>query len=916
MGNGAPTPPLPPGASYAAGDDDEKRKKQQTTPPLPAGASYPKLPSGASYPTKTAAAPRRPGGASGSYAGATGSWDEPTKGEARTTGLLYGLLDPAYTAEQIGAREYESEQQTSEIVTGIPRQESRIPEIDKRVVEREKRYEAEPSVKAHPDWAFWGGRVPGAAVSTAVSNPVLTAIPGAGETLPIRAALAAGVGGPLAVTSQPVTKGFKESEGIPPVDYFNQQLENYIGGTVGGAVLEPIGEGLNKVFVGATKAGLNLVNRAGRWMFESPEQRVATKAAATAGKEAQREAKFKAKGYKEVQKAITETQQAGRLDTNEILKQFQEAEESGQPFVLMDVDRKAKGGPIERLAGSVYRGPGKAGAHMGGFQEERTGRIDEETQRTAQNLRLYDRIRSFLKTPARDVMLKLASDRSASHPLWDKAMEGGNIAPLEKQFENEFSEAGARVVQIGEQVKSKQRELLQWVAREHQMGDNVYGVNSAREEQARIKNELRPLQEQLKDAMTEKAQAELKMRISQDHAEMQRLGQMRGAVWSPKLQRVFQNKYVRRGLALAATIEKNEADAANRPFNLSEYAIVGFEGQEAPKSTFFESQIGHNQPELERQLTAQELPQGAMPITDRVYNMKAIQMAKQGLDEILYGSDDATIRDPRTGNLTKLGKSIQDLRDTLVSEADRLNPDWAPARRAWASPTEQMQLLRDGKFAAGRHTENNWSISLEELQDRWGKMSETEREVFKIGYIDKMIEDLDAARAGDATKTIQTLQSAEDRSKFKTLFDTEEEFQRTMRFINRERAIYESEARVMGGSQTAERAQAETNRAITAGTHAGHGAMSLVTGHPVSATRSFLAAGRELGHRHDREVNLAIAKILTDPNIRAQLWVKDGNLMIGTAPVEKAGASFGQRAIGAAAGDIGAQIGGGLFQHY
>lgn len=913
MANGTP---LPPGASYpTTSDDDQSRRKQ---PPLPPGASYPKLPAGASYPTRRAAAtPPAPTGPT------------PSKGAAMGTGAEYGLLDPFYGGAQIGAREMDFDAENARAMfpslAGDTAQKPVSATVDRVVQDRQKRYEAEPSVKAHPDWAYWGGRVPAAAATTVATSPVPAALPALGATLPVRVGLAAVAGGPMALT-QPVAKeNAKPGESISAADYYNQQLENFIGGTVGGAVLEPIGEGLGKIFNAGIKAGARLVYRAGRWVFESPEQRAATAAARPRplyqdervdAKAARGEEKVKGKAYKQVQQAITESQQAGRLDTNEILKQFQEAEESGehgQPFVLMDVDAKMKGGPIERLAGSTYRGPGKAGAVMGEFQEGRTGRIDQETQRTAQNLRLYQCISSFLKTQARDLMLKLASDRTASSPLWDKAMEGGNIAPLEKQFQNEFNEAGARVIQIGEQVKSKQREMLQWVAREHQMGDNVYGVNSAREEQTRIKDELRPLQEQLKNAMTEKAQAELKMRIAQDHAEMQRLGKIRGAVWSPKLQRVFQNPEVRRGLSLAARIERNEADADNRPFNLSDYAIVGIEGQEAPKATFFESQIGHNQPPLEHQLTAQELPPGAMPITDRVYNMKAIQMAKQGLDEVLYGSDDATIRDPRTGNLTKLGRSIQDLRDTLVSEADRLNPDWAPARKAWATPTESMQLLRDGQFAAGRHTEHNWSIPLEELQERWSKMSDTERQIFKTGYIDKMIQDLDAARGGDATKTIQTLQSAEDRSKFRTLFDTNEEFDRTMRFINRERAIYESEARIMGGSQTAERAQSEANRAVGVIQHFAHAAASNIH-HPLHAVGSLLAAGREATRHQDREVNLAIAKILTDPKIRAQLWVKDGNLMIGPRPAEKAIAPLAQRIGGAAAGDIGAQIGGGIFQ--
>ena len=68
-----------------------------------------------------------------------------------------------------------------------------------------------------------------------------------------------------------------------------------------------------------------------------------------------------------------------------------------------------------------------------------------------------------------------------------------------------------------------------------------------------------------------------------------------------------------------------------------------------------------------------------------------------------------------------------------------------------------------------------------------------------------------------ARELYQALMTAEDRRKFRIIFDNVDEFNRAMRFINRERTISETGTQVIGGSPSAERLEGETRRALTAG---------------------------------------------------------------------------------------------------
>jgi hypothetical protein len=782
-----------------------------------------------------------------------------TKGGAMATGAGYGIGDLYFGGAQLGAREMDAEQDAysawAPASWSQPKPEPLTPTVDKTVKEREKRYEAEPSVRAHPDWAYWGGRLPGQAIAQTASAPELAALPGLGETLPVRALLAGISGGTMAGT-------------LPTTDtdhWLHDQATKILEGAAGGAVLEPVGE-----FVGAGLAkGLKLVYRGGKWLFSNEPERAATTAARTAEKEKQ----YAAKAQTKIQKSVTQSQEAGRMNTDDVLKQFEEARESGQPFALMDVGQEeGKGGPIQRLAGSAYRGPGTGGATMGKFQAQRMTERDPETQAPAQNLRIWTMLSNTLKTPpARQLALHLAAKRTASGPLWNKAMEGGSMAPLATQFQNEWNiagraekEAGARLTQAKEQMKNA-------IAQEHRAYDNVYMVNSAREEQAKAQEAINKAAKEQATAQVDKDHAWQLMQNAHQDADFVAAGQKKGATWSPQIQRLLGNPRVQQGLKLGLQIERDKADAAGSRFDPTEYAITGTD-------------------------------QSGDPIVSKVPNMKLLQMAKQGIDQTL---EQPEMRDPWTRKLTKPGLAVNDLRKSLVGEMKRLNPDYEPALNAWAEPTHLNSLIEDGKGAMRRPTKTNDGLSLEDFVEKWHELGPEEREAFKTGVLDTMKEELDYARAGDQTLKLTEVQTPEQRLKLKYMFDSPAEFDRAMRFIDREHAGYQAGTSIMGGSQTAERGEADkTSRAMSVAEHMTHAAIKFKAFHPLGAIGSFARGMGEALRTNESHVNTAIAKMLTDKNITLRVNPK-GELEVGPLPSPKP-KRIGNRISGAAAGDIGA----------
>jgi hypothetical protein len=519
-----------------------------------------------------------------------------------------------------------------------------------------------------------------------------------------------------------------------------------------------------------------------------------------------------------VARVFAKDAKAGGPTATEVLDQFAEARQEGQPITLPEVGGKG----VQRFAGSVYRGPGAAGTIMKKFYDAREKAVLDETLDTAAGARIASAIDRYLAPgSARQAAKALAATRSANaRPLWDKAMEGGSIAPLESQFEDAFRGAAKEEADASKAFQQSYQKLTLARGKQSQAG-NVYSTSAVNREVRDAQAQLRSAETALSRATADKGQITSRLR----QAQSDRTAEAKGAVWSPRLQKYLDHPIFKEGLRKGQEIERLKAINEGRPFNPYEYAIVGEEADGTPKV-------------------------GPVP------NMKLLQMAKEGVDAMLYEHEPLRqnpLTDPLTGRRTKWGREVENALHEFVSEADRFNPDWKPARDQWSGDTASLRALRDGAnmFKPG--------LTVEQLQEDFAKLPPGDKELFRMGAANDLQQDVDRT-AGDPSKAI--IRNTEDRKKLRAIFDTKQQFDKFRSYIEREKTMYEVPYHeLMGGSQTVERGAADADAAL-------HGLRALWHGARGNVLGTIDAIWRAAQHLPARAAtNEEVARLLANPGI-------------------------------------------------
>lgn len=791
------------------------------------------------------------------------------------SGVKHGFTDLFYGGAQLGARM--GPEEGGAAFADPAELEKRKQTVDTTVAKRETEYQADPAVQAHPGWAY-AGDIGG---QVAASAP-LFALPGAAATMPARAIGAAIPGGVVAAAEPVTSPGDKPGEFKAPDDYGSQKALQVAGGVAGAAIGQPVGE-----YIGA---GVSKVARGVKWLFQTEEQRAASKAARDAEKLAIEQGETpgqKAEAQRKVEKAAATATRSGRLVPGDVIKTMTEAQQRGQPLGLVDVDRSH--GPLQRLGGSVVRGPGDAGGFLEDWQFGRSLEKDPETQRNWQQRRLVENVNDLIsdKDAAQVAEHGIEERAREGRPLWDRAIAGGSTAPLEHQYGQEFARATEREAAAAQKLREANSRLV--AAQSHQQTsaaaqreaattpsqvrakeiaeagkEAVTGVPPAEpkpsgfnEAEHAAARDQAAAEQELKQARADKEATRARLKTSQQDAAEN----VPGAVWSPHMERMLGDRHAMEGLRVGYDMVRTEANARNIPFDPREWAIKGFDAD-------------------------------GNPIVGRVWNMRLIQMAKEGLDAMLEGDQ---YRDKLTRKLTKPGRAIDELRRNLLAEGDRLRPEWADARQHWAGKSAELEALRDGQVAM--HPDKEWSFG--DFAKRWNEMkSDGEREMFMIGIAADLRRDIDTSRmTGDTSKA--TINNPEAWQKLRHMFgptpEGQEAFQRFEKFVTSERTMWETGINLFRGSQTAARFagddEAKREAAIEAGKHAWRAMVMMKVGHPVEAGKSLLSAVSHMGWAHDKGVNLQIAKILADPKPNLSIGSR-GELRVGpriTTPSAPAG---------------------------
>lgn len=134
--------------------------------------------------------------------------------------------------------------------------------------------------------------------------------------------------------------------------------------------------------------------------------------------------------------------------------------------------------------------------------------------------------------------------------------------------------------------------------------------------------------------------------------------------WSPRVDDFINDPIAKQGLARGFQIQRLESVARGEPFNPQQLGVT--------------------------------FNAAGDPVFVGRPNMRALDMVKAGLDDILEGYRDGT-----TGrlNLDRTGKAIDEFRRSYINTLDVINPDYKAARQAWAGPSQSRDALAAGREA-------------------------------------------------------------------------------------------------------------------------------------------------------------------------------------------------------------------------
>lgn len=293
------------------------------------------------------------------------------------------------------------------------------------------------------------------------------------------------------------------------------------------------------------------------------------------------------------------------------------------------------------------------------------------------------------------VLTDMVSQRSAAaQPLYEKAMQGGSMAPLEKQFEGAFSDATGAVSQASKELAAAQQKQLLAAAEVSKAGNNVYASSGALDASREAQAAVDAAQKNLAAAAAQKEDVLGRLRQAQSDGS----ANAPGAVWNPRIQQFLDEPILKTGLAQGAKIQRLESLAEGKPFNPTEYAITGTD-------------------------------EAGNPIVGSVPNMRTLNVAKKGLDAMV-----AAAKDPTTGRLSEEGKAIDGVRRAFLTELDKINPDYAAARQSWAGPTVTQEAFNKGLgIFSNRGGATGVNTTPGALKDFLSTASDGEKEALKTG---------------------------------------------------------------------------------------------------------------------------------------------------------------------------------------
>jgi hypothetical protein len=218
--------------------------------------------------------------------------------------------------------------------------------------------------------------------------------------------------------------------------------------------------------------------------------------------------------------------------------------------------------------------------------------------------------------------------------------------------------------------------------------------------------------------------------------------------------------------------------------------------------------------------------------------------------------DDVVGEAVRSGNKNQ-ARIMTEMRDNVVDALDAANPAYKAARDAWSGPSRYIDAVEAGKTILSP------KLGADELAANMAKMTEAEREAFRIGSVSSVISKMgnDPAKLGDMTKY---LRSPEVRAKIAAIMPTPEAAAAWTKRLDFEVGASELTGKSLGNSATARRlAERQDAENIV-----GDLVMDAITGtHAVGLLQKIVAAGPKWMRDTLRsKADKVLGDVLTNPN--------------------------------------------------
>lgn len=253
-------------------------------------------------------------------------------------------------------------------------------------------------------------------------------------------------------------------------------------------------------------------------------------------------------------------------------------------------------------------------------------------------------------------------------------------------------------------------------------------------------------------------------------------------VTNENLQRMIKDPLIKRGLARGREIMRIEANARGTEFNPNDYVLgQTVSGRTAPS---YSDRVAGARPQDIIKQTSEAVP-----------NMRALQAAKIGLDDILEG-----YRDPVTQrlNLDQRGRAINELRRSFLNELENVNPAYGEANRNWGAATDLKNAVDRGRsFLRGDVDLTERAIA---------ELTPAEKSMFRVGAARELRRQVETTRGtNDALRKF--FGTAEQTRRLRALFDSDQDFMNFQKVLLDEQLAQKTEGAMLGGSQTANKQQ-------------------------------------------------------------------------------------------------------------